>query len=80
MRSSYGKRLPLEIGHVEDLYAFDRIDYVLRIGCQFGNPFLEMEHLLGEFGRFQAGCAQQLNGIFQKHFVGVDRLWTSASR
>jgi hypothetical protein len=33
-----------------------------------------VEHLFGEFSCFQTRCAQQLNSVFQKHLVGVDRL------
>lgn len=66
--------MALQIGDVEDLYALDRINNVLSVGRQLGNALFEVEHLLGEFSRFQTGCAQQLNGVFQKHLVGVDRL------
>ena len=73
-RSTYGERLALQIGDVEDLYALDRINNVLSVGRQFGNALLEVEHLFGEFSCFQTRCAQQLNSVFQKHLVGVDRL------
>ena len=71
---TYRKRQSLEVGHVEDLNALHRVEDLLRVGGQFGDPLLEVEEFFGELGRLQTGGAQQLRGVFQKHFVGVDRL------
>lgn len=68
------KRLSLQVGHVENLDALDRIDDVFRVGSQLGDALLKVEHFFGELGRFQTGGAQQLDGVFQKHFVRVDSL------
>ena len=70
----YRERLALQVGHVQYLYALDGIDDILRVGSQFGNALLEVKHFLGEFRRFQARRPKQLNGVFQKHLVRVDRL------
>ena len=75
----YREGLALQVGHVEDLDALHGVHDILRVGRQLGDPLLEVEDLLGELGRLQTGGAQQLNGVFQKHFVRVDRLLTTNS-
>ena len=64
----------MQFGHVENLNAFDWIDDVFRVGRQFSDALLKVEHFLGEFRRLQTGGAQQLYGVFQKHLVSVDGL------
>lgn len=70
----YRKGLALQVGHVHDLYALHGIQYVLGVGRELGDALLEVEHLLGKLSGLEARSAQQLNGVFQEHFVRVDCL------
>ena len=74
------KRLSLQISHVENLDAFDRVNDVFRVGSQLGDALFKVEHFFGELSRFQTGGAQQLDGVFQKYFVGVDSLYRGEKR
>lgn len=66
--------MALQVGHVEYLNALHRVDYVFGVGRQLGDALLKVEYLFGKLGGLEAGGSQQLDGIFQKHLVGVDRL------
>ena len=56
-KRSNRKWLALQFSDGENLDAFDWINDVFRIGCQFGDSLLKVEHFFGKFRRLQTGGA-----------------------